>query len=142
MTAHLALEPHHGHPVLAAWCAGPAFLAALAVAIVASSPAHVLAAASVVVALPFAMAIGFFVAIVPNLLCTFILRGLAQRRLWLRRPAIWGVIGALLAGGTTLALSGDTALAGLFAASGAVSALVCRRGIAWPRVCPTQARRV
>lgn len=121
-----------GRPILASLCAGPIFMLLLILwtAVIASPQWQ--GGPSALFITPLAVPFGFVVALVPNLLGTAAMHAMGKANDAARLPVFWALAGAILAGGILLAFDAPPKLAGLFAATGAASALVCRIGARWP----------
>jgi len=81
----------------------------------------------------FAIPVGIIIAIVPNIVGTAILARLGSGNIGLRLPPIWALAGAAAVAIplTVFADARNPAAHGLIA-TGAISALLCQRGMRWP----------
>ena len=80
---------------------------------------------------PLVIGFGFIVAVLPNLLGTWLLRRLATDNIGARLPVVWALAGGLSGGAIGMVFSVPQEIVVPLAASGTVCALVCRRGLHW-----------
>lgn len=82
-----------------------------------------------------AVLVGFFAAIIPNIIGTLVMWMLGRTMRPARLPLLWALAGGLAAGGFALSDAIDSELPGrpiAYAVTGALCALVCRRFARWP----------
>ena len=74
---------------------------------------------------------GTLLGVLPNLIGTALLANVACGNVAMRLPIAWGLIGGLAAGGAARAADADPETLFVFAATGAICALICRWGTRW-----------
>lgn len=82
---------------------------------------------------PFIVGFGFIIAVLPNLIGAWLLRWLSTDNIGARLPVLWALVGGLAGGAIGTVFSAPQEIVVPLAASGIVCALVCRRGMRWPR---------
>lgn len=127
--------PTRSGAIPAALYAGPVFVASVLLAgmIETSAPVGPVSPSGVlglIVLAPFAIGIGFVVAIVPLLVGTALLGAVARRHIGLQFPAVWAMAGGL--SGWLIAIGFDDPFATFaLSATGAVCAVRSWRGVDW-----------
>lgn len=123
--------------IVAILTAGPIFLAGLAVGGWISAPGAAIDPRAVLGALAFvplsvlSVPIGAVLATVPILLGTAAMRWLGSWNVAMRLPPVWMLVGGGVAGGGAMMLEPDMLVIVSFAFTGAVCALIARRGVTW-----------
>ncbi len=122
---------------LASIAGGPLLLVMMTIGVLLSGdPVHVAPDQALQALTVIAMIgmVGWFVAIVPNLLGTAVLGWLGRFNIGMRMPAAWAIIGAAAGGVPAWLCATDYArseTAAAMAGIGAVSALLCRARVRW-----------
>lgn len=125
-----------GGILLASLSAGPIFVASVLMSVVAHSVVpltpdlHGLSPAMFIV-LPLVVIVGFVLSVLPNILGATLLLALGRHNDGARLPVFWAVFGGLSAGGTSFALGASGEVLTALSATGAICALICRRGTVW-----------
>ncbi len=128
-----------GGVVRALLAAGPIFLGVLMIGVFLFYPQHGPSGWEFLGLIPLLMmsvAVGLILSLIPILIGSFLMATAGINAPWTRLPALWALVGALLANIATLAIGNnpfvfDPALFTLFGLTGAICALIIRYGTRW-----------
>lgn len=121
---------------LASLSAGPIFVASVLVSVVAHSVAPLTPdldglTPAVFIVLPLVVIVGFVLSVLPNILGATLLFALGRHNDGVRLPAFWAIFGGLAAGSSAFAFGASGEVLTALSATGAICALLCRRGTVW-----------